>query len=270
MLFFIGLFLVVYFHNSVFSKLIKEQLSVLVELEEPASQENIDKIKNYLSSTEGVIGESIQYLDSKDAIEQINQEFGQSMMLSNMENPFQSMLLFNVSASYYDDDHLNVIQKDLLAQKEVSTVFFQNEIFDQINTNVNRLGLVFLVIALIFMFISIIILNNLIQLNMLSKKNEIRTMLLVGARVSYVRAPLINRARQEALKSWIISVFALIVFVFAIANVMGFGDLVNLLYVLGAILIMALIALLVTMASMFRVLKKYLNQPYYDQKLQSN
>lgn len=269
MLFFIGLFLVIYFHNSILSKLIKEQLSVLVELEEPASAEDIQNVKDFLAKTDGVIIESIQYLDSKDAITQINKEFGQSMLLTDMENPFQSMILFNVSAESYEDTYLNAIQRNLLEQREVATVFFQNEIFDQINTNVNRIGIVFLVISLIFMFISIIILNNLIQLNMLSKRNEIRTMLLVGARVSYVRAPLINRARKEALKSWIIAVFGLIFFVFALAQFMGVSALINIFFIFGAILVMAIIALLVTMTSMYRIMKKYLNQPYYDQKLET-
>lgn len=261
--------MVVYFHNSILSKLIKEQLSVLIELEEPIKVADIDQLKSHLKNIEGVILESIEFLDSKDALAEISEEFGQSMILRDMENPFRSMVRFNLSAEYYNDHNLKVIQNDLSKQVGVSTVYFQDEIFDQINGNVSRISFVFLLISVIFLFVSIVILNNLIQLNMLTKKNEIRTMLLVGARVSFVRAPIINQARGEAIKSWLIAAIALITLVVGMSYYFEILDLIQSLYVVIAIIFMALLALLVTMVSMYRILNRYLASPYYDQKLQN-
>lgn len=267
MLFFIGLFMVVYFHNSVLSKLIKEQLSVLVELQEPVSEEAIVQLKTHVATNEEVLQGSIKYLDSKEALVEISEEFGQSMVFSGMENPFKSMIRFNVKAEHYTNENLESIKNDLLKQRGVEAVFFQNEVFDQINTNVFRISLFFLVIALIFLFVSIVILNNLIQLNMLTKKNEIRTMLLVGARVSFVRAPIINQARGEAIKSWVIASVALVMFVVVLAYYFELLSMIQLIYLIISIILMAIIALIVTMTSMYRILNRYFSEPYYDQKL---
>ncbi len=270
MLFFTGLLFLILLHQGGASKKLKEQLQAIVELDDNVTKQNLDTIIAHIESHDWAIAESANYISKADALSEMKKEFGEDMIFTADDNPFSAMISFDIN---YD-----ILQEASEGEKSlqqlnsfdgIQAVYLQDNILDKISSTLALISIVFTVLSIMFLIISFIVLNSIIKLNISERKAEIDTMLIIGATVSFVKQPLLARARKESIRSWMIATIILILTVLLFAYAVSGMEFVNWLYVVLVIIIMAAIAIIVTMVSLNRILDQYFKDPYYDAKIKS-
>ena len=124
------------------------------------------------------------------------------------ENPFTSSIELTLVATYANADSLKWIEKEWRKNKAVSDIIYQKDLLEIVNNNIQKIGLILLVLVAIFLIISISLINNTIRLGVYSQRFKMHTMKLVGASYGFIRRPYMWRMLLVGLLS---SVFACVI-----------------------------------------------------------
>lgn len=135
-----------------------------------------------------------KYISKDQAMKEGMQALGAEMDEMQGSNPFPASIELNLRAEYTNEDSLIWIKKDLQAIKNVSEVEYPADLIKAINTNINKISIVLLVIAALLLTISVSLINNSVRLSVYAHRFRIHTMKLVGASWGFIRKPHITRA----------------------------------------------------------------------------
>ena len=106
-------------------------------------------------------------------------------------NPFRPEIDVNVKSHYANVDSLRPIIAAVAAMPGVGEVRLQARMIDNINKAVNKAAIVGGIIAAALLFISIVLINNLVRLSIYARRFIIHTMKLVGATPAFIRRPFV-------------------------------------------------------------------------------
>ena len=81
-----------------------------------------------------------------------------------------------------------------------------------------KIGVVLVVFIVLLMFISFVLINNTVRLNVYTKRFSIYTMRLVGATKSFIRAPFVIKAIFQGLIAGLLATTALLAILFVVKN----------------------------------------------------
>lgn len=109
-------------------------------------------------------------------------------------NPVPVSIDITLNADYFSTDSLPAFRDSLLATGKVQDVVYENSVIDLLNSNLEKIGMVFVLFIGLLLFISFILINNTVRLNLYSKRFSIYTMRLVGATRAFIRAPFLIKA----------------------------------------------------------------------------
>lgn len=211
-LFFLGLFLSAFVHKSEISNLLKEQLTIAVELDTIYDTSIPQVISNY----EGVKNETVVIVEAEEAKKFMDLEFG-TLLLDDQTIPYRDMITFRLNASAFNSGFLEDLRAKLVQLDGVLGVFYQEEALSSIERNVVRISYVFLAIGLLFFVIFLVILHSSVRIRIEQQKSEIKTMQLVGATHSFIKRPFLQAGTRLSL----ISVFLAIVLLFLSHYIIG-------------------------------------------------
>ena len=262
-LYFLGAYLLLFLHSGKIDQLIKEQVSIVVELNNDNSASDIQNLRNTIETQEGVIASTVKFLDKTKA----NEILGDDMLLhsSSQESPFKDMITFRLSAKSYNDDYLNELDGKLMIEKGVHDVFYENESDVGIDRMVRKLSLLFLVLSIIFVGLALIIIHSTLSLSLYADRWEIKTMELVGARHSFIRKPYVAHGRIIGQRAFILAAAVLLATLVVLYLTLSYmGSLIYWPYVGLTLLILFVISTLITMFSTFTVVNKFLEQKLSD------
>ena len=124
---------------------------------------------------------SVDIISKEQGVKEMKEMLGEDFLNVFETNPIPVSLDIQVNAEYFSKDSLAMIQKDLQKEKLVAEVVYQESLVDLLNANLEKVGLVLGVFILLLMFISFVLINNTVRLNVYSKRFTIHTMRLVGA-----------------------------------------------------------------------------------------
>ncbi len=130
-------------------------------------------------------------------------------------NPLPNSINFKVKKDYLNGDSLRAIKADLEAQTYVNDVQYPEALVDQMNSNIRRISIILLGIAIILALVVIILIDNTIRLAMFSNRFLIKTMQMVGATRNFIARPMNIKAVINGAISGIIaiaSVYLIILF----------------------------------------------------------
>ena len=130
-------------------------------------------------------------------------------------NPLPASIDFKLKSEFVNSDTLAAIKKDLEQNISVSDVQYPQSLVDSLLKNMRPISLGFLIIAIIFSIVVIILIDNTIRLAMFSNRFLIKTMQMVGATRWFIAKPMDIRAVINGALSAIlafIAVFGLVIF----------------------------------------------------------
>ena len=121
-------------------------------------------------------------------------------------SPIPISIDLKLDGDFITRDSLEWVKKDLLANKHVEEVVYQETLVETLNANLRRISLVVGVVILLLLVISFALISNTVRLNIYARRFTIHTMSLVGAKRSFIARPfLVQAAVQGAVAGLIAS-----------------------------------------------------------------
>ena len=160
-------------------------------------------------------------------------------------SPIPASVEITLDADYVSSDSLEVVKEEISKSPLVAEVNYQGSLVDALNANLNKISLILAFFIGLMLFISYVLINNTVRLNVYARRFTIHTMQLVGATRSFIRAPFLIQSAFQGVFSAFVAIMALIVILFFLRN--GFEQLFEifrldlLLLVMGIVLVSGLV-----------------------------
>ena len=123
-----------------------------------------------------------------------------------------------LKADYVSSDILEVVKNEIMKSPLVDEVVYQQSLVDKLNTNLRKISMVLGVFIVLLLFISFVLINNTVRLNVFSRRFTIHTMRLVGATKSFIRAPFLVQAVFQGLFSALLATLMLVGILFFVRS----------------------------------------------------
>ena len=123
-----------------------------------------------------------------------------------------------LKADYVSSDSLEVVKNEIMKSPLVDEVVYQQSLVDKLNTNLRKISMVLGVFIVLRLFISFVLINNTVRLNVFSRRFTIHTMRLVGATKSFIRAPFLVQAVFQGLFSALLATLMLVGILFFVRS----------------------------------------------------
>ena len=133
-------------------------------------------------------------------------------------SPIPVSINLTLKADYVSADSLEVVKNDLAASSLVDEVVYQSSLVDALNANLSKISAILGVFIALLLFISFVLINNTVRLNVFARRFTIHTMKLVGATRSFIRAPFLVQAAFQGVFAAFIAIIALVVMLFFIRS----------------------------------------------------
>lgn len=160
-------------------------------------------------------------------------------------SPIPASVEITLDADYVSSDSLEVVKAEISRSPLVAEVNYQGSLVDALNANLSKISLILAFFIGLMLFISYVLINNTVRLNVYARRFTIHTMQLVGATRSFIRAPFLVQSAFQGVFSAFIAIMALIVILFFLRN--GFEQLFEifrldlLLLVMGIVIVSGLV-----------------------------
>src|SRR6185436_4641752 len=189
----------------------KENVEVKVILRGDLKTSDSLALMNYISSKPYV--KSVQFVNKDEAkkiyLSDGNDDFGKVLDF----NPLPNAIYFKMKEAYLHPDTLKNIKTTLEQQTYVSEVEYQQALVEKLNSNIKKISLVLLAIAVILAIVVIVLIDNTIRLAMFSNRFLIKTMQMVGATRMFIAKPMNTKAIINGLIGGLIAIIAVFVLI---------------------------------------------------------
>ena len=238
----VGFFALMAVNAKSVSNYFKENIRISVILKSQVEEPEALEINAMLESMECVKG--VDYISKEQGTEEMKGLLGENFLEIFEANPIPISLEVQLEGDYFSPDSVALFTARVEQLPQVDEVSYQSSLIETINDNVERIGLIFMIFIALLLFISFVLINNTVRLNVYSKRFSIYTMRLVGATRAFIRAPFLLRAVFQGLISALIAVLMLLGLLLLLreqfAQLFSVFQLQMLLYVLAGIVVLGI------------------------------
>lgn len=239
------------------SNYIKENIHFKVILNEQLREVEIFRIQKALDARKYV--KETEYINKEQAAVDLQKALGEDFLQTLGYNPLLPTIEVKFLASYANIDSIAIIESDLKEFEGIKEVYYQKNLIQAVNENVNKISLFILFFSSFLFLIALTLINTTIRLSVYSKRFIIRTMQLVGATPGYIRKPFLLKGVIQGFISALISIALLTILIYFVQDQMeGIVQLsdVDLLAILFAFIIA--LGILLNWISTFFAVTKYI------------
>ena len=200
------------------------------------------------------------YVTADEAAEQLKKDLGEDFLGVLGSNPLLPSVELRLNANYAQADSLKWIVEQLRKDSRVQEASYNAAVVENIDANVNKMGLLVLGFAVLLLIIAIALINNTIRLAVYSKRFLIRTMHLVGATQWFIKKPFLAQSLWQGIIGSVLAI-GLLVGLLQLAHhympdLLAFSDVRSLaLLFAGVVVLGLLISLLSTWFAVGRYLR---------------
>ncbi len=165
------------------------------------NKDTIGQIQQFIASRP--YARNVTYVDKNAAKLIWNKENNEDWAKILDVNPLPESIDFYARASYVNKDSLAKLSNELMSAygNQITELQYPQSLVTNLNERTSKIGLIFLVVAIVLSIIVIISIDNTIRLAMFSNRFLIKTMQMVGATQSFISRPLNIRALINGLIS---------------------------------------------------------------------
>ncbi|MEG0890304.1 MAG: permease-like cell division protein FtsX [Bacteroidales bacterium] len=185
----------------------KENVKISAILKENIKDDEAIKFQKRLNFLPAV--KKTQYISKEQGTKEMKELLGQDFLDVFETNPVPISIELSLKANYFVGDSLEILKAELLEMPPVAEVSYQDSLVEILNKNMERIGFIIMAFILLLLFVSFVLINNTVRLNVYSKRFSIYTMRLVGATKSFIRAPFLVKAVFQGLLSGLLAAIAL-------------------------------------------------------------
>jgi len=256
-LFMLGMLGLIILNARQISDHVKENIGFSIILDKGIKKQEITHIKDLLDAE--VFVKKIEYIDPDLAAKEFQEALGEDFVKFIGENPLLPSFDVKLNAAYANPDSLAKIEAELLENTKIKEVFYQPDLVEAVNKNMNKIGLYLLGFSGLLLIIAMALINNTIRLSIYSKRFLIKTMQLVGARHSFIRRPFVLRGIGNGIVAAFIAIGLIITFLYYLQK--QFPELIDFknIELYGALFIIVLIlGVIISWISTNLAVRKYL------------
>ncbi len=181
----------------------KENIRLSVIFEQNTTEVQARQIMNSLKGRPYV--KELKFITKEQGAQEMKSVLGDDFMDVFDLNPIPLSIDMYVRSDYVESDSLSKIKSEILLNPGIKEVVFQESLIETISGNIEQIGIILIVFIVLLLFISFVLINNTVRLNVFSKRFNIHTMKLVGAKKSFIRKPFLIQGIYQGLISGIIS-----------------------------------------------------------------
>ena len=181
----------------------KEKIPVVVFLNDEASDVEVSQFEKKLSIDSNI--KNFVYTSKNDAAVKFSSDIGENFVDFLGYNPLLNSFDIYFYSERVESLFINEIVKSFESEDFINEVSYDAPLIFLINDNFKKVQDWVLYIAIFFILISIILINNTIRLSIYSQRMTIKTMQLVGATKFFIKKPFILTQLKLGLISAIIS-----------------------------------------------------------------
>lgn len=194
----------------------KENMQVSVLMKQEVGE---DEAMEYVSVLDGMpFIKSAVFVSREQGTREMADLLGEDFLDVFETAPIPVSVDVTLRADYVSSDSLEVVKKAILKSPLVDEVVYQQSLVDKLNTNLGKISAVLGVFIALLLFISFVLINNTVRLNVFSKRFTIHTMKLVGATKSFIRSPFMVQAVFQGLFSALLATVMLVAILFFVRS----------------------------------------------------
>ena len=237
------------------SNYFKENMQVTVMMKQNVSDEAAMDYQAVLDNERFI--RSSEFVSKEQGQREMADMLGDDFLDVFETSPIPVSIDVTLKADYVSADSLEVVRGVIEKSPLVDEVVYQSSLVDALNANLSRISAVLGVFIALLLFISFVLINNTVRLNVYARRFTIHTMKLVGATRSFIRAPFLVQAVFQGVFAAFIAIIALVVMMYLMRS--EFEQLFEifrldlLLSVMGIVLVAGIV---ICLASTWRVVNK--------------
>ncbi len=206
-LFMLGLLLTMLFTARKQSVALLENVEMTVMFKPDANDAEAQKVKQVIENNEKI--KSITYLDKETVNKNFSEEVGKDFVGTIGYYPLGGELRIYFKSEFASDASLLEVKSSLLEYTSVRDIVYKANLLDKINENVNKIGGILLTLCVIFLLVSVTLINGTIKLGLFADRFSIKTMQLVGANNGFIMRPFISKSMVYGFYGTLISLLLL-------------------------------------------------------------
>lgn len=186
----------------------RENMQVSVMLKQTVGEDEAREFKTHLD--EQRYTKTSLFISKEQGRREMAELLGEDFLDVFEVSPIPVSLDLTLKADYVSADSLEVVKTEISASPLVDEVVYQQGLVETLNSNLNKVSLVLLVLIALLLFISYVLINNTVRINVFARRFTIHTMKLVGATRAFIRSPFLLQAFFQGLFSALIAIIVLV------------------------------------------------------------
>ena len=187
---------------------LRDKYKIEVFFKEGVSQARASELIEDFKSLNGV--NSITVISKKDAERIFKSQFGDDILSILGYNPLPISCVINLKKDWPTRIDIKPIISNLRKYREVDEINHQGKLISRIENYYETFLKIMVVIVSITLIIAVFIISNTVRLTVLSKKELIKSLQLIGATKWFVKGPFIIEGLVHGLLATVLSLYTII------------------------------------------------------------
>lgn len=189
---------------------IRESFLISAILKDDIKQADVDKLIKRIENDPSV--KSTNFISKEDAMKKYQENFNEdpTEILGDV-NPLPPSLEIYLKAENVNVDSIGIYTEELQKFPEIALVRVNDELIGAVDDDLKIAGFVIAALSVLFLIVSIAIIDKTIRISMYSNRFVIRSMQLVGATRNFITGPYVRRSIVNGITSAGIAILLLII-----------------------------------------------------------
>ena len=187
---------------------LRDKYKIEVFFKDSVTEKRVEELAADFKSINGV--NSITIISKKDAERIFKSQFGDDILSILGYNPLPISCVINLKKDWPSRIDIKPIISNLRKYREVDEINHQGKLISRIENYYESFLEIMVVIVSITLIIAVFIISNTVKLTILSKKELIRSLQLIGATKSFVKGPFIVEGVVHGLLATVLSFYTII------------------------------------------------------------
>ncbi len=194
----------------------KENMQVSVMMKQNIDESDALRYKEKLDQ-KGFIRSSV-FVSREQGRREMEQMLGADFLNVFETAPIPVSIDVTLNAEYVSADSIEVVKAAIMESPMVEEVVYQKSLIDTLNANLSKISAVLSVFIVLMMFISFVLINNTVRLNVFARRFTIHTMKLVGATRAFIRAPFLVQSLFQGVFAAFVAIMAIVGLLFYVRS----------------------------------------------------
>ena len=187
---------------------LKENVEVSLTLKSDSDSLGIQQLVNQIKKAD--YAKHVNYISKEQAAINLQKDLGENFVDFLGYNPLKPSIVITFKSNYTEKLLLKNIIHSISSNNLIEDVQYQESMINELNENLKMISIVLLSFTLLLIIVAIGLINNTIRIALYSQRQIIRSMLLVGARKSFIRKPFLIDSLKNGLIGGVTSIIILL------------------------------------------------------------